>query len=146
MAEQACSLPPAVAPSPDPRTRDTGYLGRSSPATGSAYELQFFPGRQPEADAAHTDDGCHPSVSLTHVPSSPGQRAMSRAPLLVRSSPALGTGKLKNWLARPPTVPRSHAHSPRPRATPQPSPQASGLIPCAAWPSRTPGCLCLAQY
>jgi hypothetical protein len=146
MAEQACTLPPAVAPSPDPRTRDTGYLGRSSPATASTYELQSFPSRQTETDAVYTDDGCHPSVFLTHVPSSPGQRAMSRAPLLVRSSPALGTGKLENWLARPPTVPRSHAHSPRARATPQPSSQASSLIPCAAWMSRTPGCFRLALY
>jgi hypothetical protein len=101
MAEQACSLPSAVS-SPDPRTRDAGYLGRSSPAADCSYELQLFPQTLGEVDTADTDDERHPPDLSTQVPSPPGQRAMSRAPLLVRSSPALGTGKLENHLARTP--------------------------------------------
>ena len=93
MAVEEASLPP-VASSPVPPAGDTRFdVGLSSPA-GSNYELHDFRQKARNITTAASDDERDLSPHPTD-PSSPSvQRRMSRAPLLVRSSPAQGTGKL----------------------------------------------------
>ena len=90
MAEEA-SFPPAVSSSV---LCDTSYdPGPSSPA-GSSYELHDFRQKARNTATATSDDERDLSAHPTNKSSPSHKRRMSRAPLLVRSSPAQGTGKL----------------------------------------------------
>jgi hypothetical protein len=98
MAEEVRPSFPSVASSPIPPAGDTSYVGLSSP-TGSSYELHDFPEKARNIATATSDDERDLSVLHTENLSPSDTRRMSRAPLLVRSSPAQGTGKLMNHLA-----------------------------------------------
>ena len=89
-AEEALFLPVASSST----FRDTSYdPGPSSPA-GSSYELHDFREKARNIATAASDDERDLSAQPTENPSPSVKRRMSRAPLLVRSSPAQGTGKL----------------------------------------------------
>ena len=98
MAAEEASLPP-VASSLVPLAGDTRFdVDPSSPA-GSSYELHDFHPKARNIATSASDDERDLSPHPTD-PSSPSvKRRMSRAPLLVRSSPAQGTGKLMIHLA-----------------------------------------------
>jgi len=90
------SFPPVAS---SPVLRDTSHdPGPSSPA-GSSYELHDFRQKARNIATAASDDERDLSAQLTENLSPSRKRRMSRAPLLVRSSPAQGTGKLMNHLA-----------------------------------------------
>ena len=95
MAEEA-SLPPVIY---SPALRNTGYDPGPSSLAGSSYELQDFHQQARDTTIAASDDERDFSAHSQEIPSSSPKRRMSRAPLLVRSSPAQGTGKLMNHLA-----------------------------------------------
>jgi hypothetical protein len=65
------------------------------PAPGS-YELQVWPAeaRNIATSETRSDDDLDPSPGRSKNPTRSVKKAMSRVPLLVRSSPAQGTGKL----------------------------------------------------
>jgi hypothetical protein len=95
MAEEA-SLPPVIS---SPVLRDTSHDPGPSSLAGSSYELQDFRQQARDTTIAASDDERGFSAHSQEIPSSSPKRRMSRAPLLVRSSPAQGTGKLMNHLA-----------------------------------------------
>jgi hypothetical protein len=76
------------------RVGDTRYDLAASPFVGSTYELQYLP-----EEARHTApsekslDDENGDFCASHL-NDQQREEMSRAPLLVRSSPAQGTGKL----------------------------------------------------
>jgi hypothetical protein len=93
MADEADYLSPSFAPSVG-HAGDTRYSAAPSSAAGSTYELHVLPEKARHIATSETspDDShgvLHPSRLNTQR-----RDEMSRAPLLVRSSPAQGTGKL----------------------------------------------------
>ncbi|KAJ4382102.1 hypothetical protein N0V86_002431 [Didymella sp. IMI 355093] len=87
--EEEASLPPVAS---SLVFGDTSYdLGSSSPA-GSSYELHDFRQKIKNITTATSDDERDLSAQRTENISPSRKRRMSRAPLLVRSSPAQGTG------------------------------------------------------
>jgi hypothetical protein len=94
MADEADYLSPSFAPSVG-HAGHTRYSPAPSSAAGSTYELHALPekARHIATSEARPDDGQdipHPNRLNTQH-----REEMSRAPLLVRSSPAQGTGKLR---------------------------------------------------
>jgi hypothetical protein len=90
------SFPPVAS---SPVLRDTSYDPGTSSPVGSSYELHDFRQKTRNIATAAADDERDLSAQFTGNLSPSRQRRMSRAPLLVRSSPAQGTGKLMNHLA-----------------------------------------------
>ena len=91
MAAEEASFPPVAS---SPVLRDTSYdPGPSSPACNS-YELHDFRQKARNITTAASDDACDLSAHPTENSSPSVKRRMSRVPLLVRSSPAQGTGEL----------------------------------------------------
>jgi hypothetical protein len=68
----------------------------SLPAPVGSYELQILPGKARNIATSETrsDDALDSSAGHPENPTRSVKKAMSRVPLLVRSSPAQGTGKL----------------------------------------------------
>jgi hypothetical protein len=92
MADESSRLSPSVAPSAG-RVGDTRDAAPSSSA-GSSYELHVLPEKARNIATSETSpDDEHDTSRTSHLDSQQKQ-AMSRVPLLVRSSPAQGTGKL----------------------------------------------------
>ena len=89
MADEADDLSPSLAPS---RIGDTRYVPSSS--AGSTYELHVLPEKARNIATSETSPDDGHGVLRTSRPDSQQKKEMSRVPLLVRSSPAQGTGKL----------------------------------------------------
>jgi hypothetical protein len=89
MAEEAGRLSPPSSPSFG-RVGDT--LAAPSSSTGSTYELNVLGKAKNIATSELCPDDEHEVVARLPRPDS--RQKMSRVPLLVRSSPAQGTGKL----------------------------------------------------
>lgn len=97
MAGEALNQP--VASLPIIPAGDTSYDPGTSSRAGSSYELHDFRQKANNIATAASDDERDLSAHPTENCSPSDKRRMSRAPLLVRSSPAQGTGKLMNHLA-----------------------------------------------
>jgi hypothetical protein len=94
MADEANYLSPSSAPSAD-HGGDTRYTADPSSAAGSSYELHVLPEKaRPSATSETRPDDEH-CVLRASRSNSKHTGEMSRVPLLVRSSPAQGTGKLE---------------------------------------------------
>lgn len=95
MTDEASYLSPSSAPSVD-HSGDTRYSAAPSFAADSSYELHVLPEKARHTGIATSEtrpDDEH-RVFRASRPNSQHREEMSRAPLLVRSSPAQGTGKL----------------------------------------------------
>lgn len=93
------SLLPPAAPSPAYPPGHTRHPSRPVPATATvtvSVELQHLPAKATHLPTpqASSDDGLDLPAERAHDPSQSLTKTMSRVPLLVRSSPAQGTGKL----------------------------------------------------
>jgi hypothetical protein len=93
MADEASYLSPSSAPSVD-HGGDTRYSSAPSSAAGSSYELHVLPEKARHIATSETRPDDEHCVFRASRPNSQHREEMSRAPLLVRSSPAQGTGKL----------------------------------------------------
>lgn len=94
MADEANYLSPSSTPSAD-HGGDTRYTADPSSAAGSSYELLVLPEKARQSATSETrpdDEHCALRASRSN---SKQTGEMSRVPLLVRSSPAQGTGKLE---------------------------------------------------
>jgi hypothetical protein len=90
MAEEAGRLSPPLSAPSSGRVGDT--LAAPSSSAGSTYELNVLGKAQNIATSELGPDDEHELV--TRLPRPDSRQKMSRVPLLVRSSPAQGTGKL----------------------------------------------------
>jgi hypothetical protein len=99
MADEADYLTPPSAPSAG-HVGHTSYVAPSAP--GSTYELHVLPEKARHIATSETRPDDEHSVLRASRIDTQHREEMSRAPLLVRSSPAQGTGKLMahNILAR----------------------------------------------
>lgn len=94
MADEAGRLSPLFV-APSGRVGDTRYVAPSSSA-GSTYELNVLPEKARNiatSDETSLDDE-HDEHGVSRPSRLDSPQKMSRVPLLVRSSPAQGTGKL----------------------------------------------------
>jgi hypothetical protein len=84
----------SLASSPVRRSGDTSSDGLPAPI--GSYELQILPdkARNIATSARRSDDNLDSCPGRPENPTRPVKKAMSRVPLLVRSSSAQGTGKL----------------------------------------------------
>ncbi|KAL5114417.1 hypothetical protein ACEQ8H_007672 [Pleosporales sp. CAS-2024a] len=93
MADEPSHLSPSSAPSAD-RRGDTRCEATPTPssAQGSSYELHVLPKKARLIAASETRPDDDHSALRASLPNSRHREDMSRVPLLVRSSPAQGTG------------------------------------------------------
>jgi hypothetical protein len=93
MADEAEHLSPSLAPSLG-RVGDTRYAVDPSSSAGTSYELHDLPEKARHIATPETRLDDEQRVFRASRLNKQQTEEMSRAPLLVRSSPAQGTGKL----------------------------------------------------
>jgi hypothetical protein len=97
MADGPKRLSPSSAPSAG-RVGDTRYVLAASPFAGSTYELHDLPKKARHTATSETSLDDENGDFCASRLNDQQREEMSRAPLLVRSSPAQGTGKLMDPL------------------------------------------------